>query len=39
MDIIRILAELGAERDRVDQATSALEAVNWTGRRRIGRLP
>ena len=39
MDIIRILAELRAERDRIDQAISALEAVNSTGRRRVGRPP
>ena len=39
MDINTILAELRAERDRIDQAISALEAVNSTGRRRVGRPP
>jgi hypothetical protein len=39
MDTNRILAELHAERDRIDQAISALEAVNSTGRPRVGRPP
>jgi len=39
MDTTRILAELRAERNRIDQAISALEAVNSTGRRRVGRPP
>jgi len=39
MDTNRILAELHAERDRIEQAISALEAVNSTGRRRVGRSP
>jgi hypothetical protein len=39
MDTNRILAELRAERDRLDQAISALEAVNSTGRRSVGRPP
>jgi hypothetical protein len=39
MNTNRILAELRVERDRIDQAISALEAVNSTGRRRVGRLP
>ena len=39
MVIDGILAELRAERDRIDQAISALEAVNSTGRRRVGRPP
>ena len=39
MDTDRILAELRMERDRIDQAISALEAVNSTGRRRVGRPP
>jgi len=39
MDTNRILAELRAERDRIDQAISALEAVNSTGRPRAGRPP
>ena len=39
MDTNSILAELRAERDRIDQAISALEAVNSTGRRRVGRPP
>ena len=39
MDTNRILVELRAERDRIDQAISAIEAVNSTGRRRVGRPP
>ena len=39
MDTGRILAELRTERDRIDQAISAIEAVNSTGRRRVGRPP
>ena len=39
MDINRILAELRAERDRIDQAIAAIEAVNSPGRRRAGRPP
>ncbi|MFI5107864.1 MAG: hypothetical protein ACHP78_03350 [Terriglobales bacterium] len=39
MDTNRILAELRAERDRIDQAISAIEAVNSTGGRRVGRPP
>jgi len=39
MDMNRILAELRTERDRIDQAISALEYVNSTGRRRAGRPP
>jgi hypothetical protein len=39
MNINGILAELRAERDRIDQAISALEAVNSTGRRRVVRPP
>ena len=39
MDTNRILAELRAERDRIDRAISALEAVSSTGRRRVGRPP
>jgi len=39
MDTNRILAELRAGRDRIDQAISAIEAVNSTGRRRVGRPP
>ena len=39
MDTNRILAELRVERDRIDQAISALAAVNSTGRPRIGRPP
>ena len=38
MDTTRILAELRTERDRIDQAISAIEAVNSSGRRR-GRPP
>ncbi len=33
MDIRRILADLCAERDRLDQAISALEALGATGRK------
>ena len=39
MEIERIFAELRAERDRIDQAISALEAVSSTGRPRVGRPP
>jgi len=39
MDTNGILADLRAERDSIDQAISALEAVNSTGRRRAGRPP
>ena len=39
MDTNRILAELRAERARINQAISALEAVNSTGHRRVGRPP
>ena len=39
MDTNRILAELRAERDRIGQAIAAIEAVNSTGRRRVGRPP
>jgi len=39
METNRILGELRAERDRIDRAISALEAVNSTGRRRVGRPP
>ena len=39
MDTKRILAELRAERDRICQAIAAIEAVNSTGRRRVGRPP
>ena len=39
MDTNRILAELRAERDHIDQAISALEAVTSTGPRRVGRPP
>jgi hypothetical protein len=39
MNIHTILGELRAERDRTDQAISALQAVNSTGPRRVGRPP
>jgi len=39
MDTNRILAELRSERDRIDQAISAVEAVKSTGRRRANRPP
>ncbi len=37
MDVNNILAELRAERDRIDQAISALQAVSSTGRQRVAR--
>jgi len=39
MDTNSILAELRAERDRIDQAISALENLNSTGHPRVGRPP
>ena len=39
MDTNRILAELRAERDRIDRAITAIEAINSTGHRRVGRPP
>ncbi len=39
MDTNSILAELRAERDRLDRAIAAIEAVNSTGRRMVGRSP
>jgi hypothetical protein len=39
MDTNRILSELRAERDRIDRAISALEAVNSTGHQSVGRPP
>ena len=39
MGINTILEELHAERDRIDQAISAIEAVSSTGRPRVGRQP
>ena len=39
MEITRILTELRAERDSIERAISALEAVNSTGRRGVGRPP
>jgi len=39
MDTNRILAELRAERGRIDQAISAIEAVNSTEHHRVGRPP
>ncbi len=39
MDTNKILAELRAERDRIDQAISAIEAVSSIGHRRVGRPP
>jgi hypothetical protein len=39
MDTNSILAKLRAERDRINDAISALQAVNSTGRRRAGRPP
>ena len=39
MDMNRILAELRTERTRIDRAIAALEGLNSTGRRRVGRPP
>jgi len=39
MDTNRILAELRAERGRIDQAIRAIEAVNGAGRKAVGRPP
>jgi hypothetical protein len=39
LDFHQIVAELTAERDRIDQAISALQAVNSTEPRRAGRQP
>ena len=39
MDTNRILAELRAERGRIDQAIRAIEAVNGAGRKAAGRPP
>ena len=39
MDTKRILAELRSERGRIDRAIAAIEAVNSTGRRGVGRPP
>ena len=39
MDTKRILADLRAERDRIDRAIAAIEAVTSTGRRGVGRPP
>ena len=39
MDTNRILAELRAERDRIDEAISAIEGLNSAGRQRAGRPP
>jgi len=39
METNRILAELRAERDRIDRAIAAIEGLNSTGRRRAGRAP
>jgi hypothetical protein len=39
MQTNRILAELRAERDRIDRAIAAIEGLNSTGRRSDGRPP
>ena len=39
MNFTGILAELKSERDRIDRAITAIEAINSTGRRRVGRPP
>jgi len=37
MDTKRILAELRANRDKIDAAISAIEGLKATGRKRVGR--
>jgi hypothetical protein len=37
MDTQKILAELRAERDRIERAITAIEGLNSTGHRRAGR--
>ncbi len=39
MDTNSILAELRAERDRIDRAIAAIDGLSSTGRRRAGRPP
>lgn len=39
METNRILAELRAERGRIERAISAIEGLNSTGRPRVGRPP
>ena len=39
MDTNRILVELRAERDRIERAIAAIEGLNSTARRRVGRPP
>jgi hypothetical protein len=39
MNISRILTELKSERHRLDGAISAIEGLNSTGHRRVGRPP
>ena len=39
MDTKRIIAELRAERERLDQAIAAIEGLNSAGRQRVGRPP
>ena len=39
MDTDRILAELRVERDRIDGAIAAIEGLNSTARRKVGRPP
>jgi hypothetical protein len=39
MDTNRILAELRAERDRIDRAIAAIEGLSSTGRRMVGHPP
>ena len=39
MNIHQIIAELRAERDRIESAISAIVGLNSTGRRRAGRPP
>jgi hypothetical protein len=39
METNRILAELRAERDRIDRAIAAIEGLSSTGRRMVGRSP
>jgi hypothetical protein len=39
VNVHQIVAELIAERDQIDRAIAAIEGLNSTGRRRVGRPP
>jgi len=39
MDTKTILAELRSERERIDRAITAIEGLNSTGQRKVGRRP